>query len=64
MKNHCFCLFVFFLFSLLPINLPAQTVVVENGKAMAHIICADKDSTTQQAASLLRISYDVPRECS
>ncbi len=54
MKNHCFCLFVFFLFSLLPINLPAQTVVVENGKAMAHIICADKDSTTQQAARLLQ----------
>ena len=46
--------FILLSLSVLPFSLPAQTVLVQDGKAVAHIVCADKDSTTRRAATLLQ----------
>ena len=54
MKNHRIHRFLLLTLSLLPFHLPAQTVVTENGKAVARIVCADNDSTTLRAAALLQ----------
>ena len=40
--------------SILPFSLPAQTVLVQDGKPVARIVCATGDSITQRAATLLQ----------
>ena len=54
MKNRKITRFLLASLAFLPFSLPAQTVVVQDGKAVARIVCADNDSITQQAAALLQ----------
>lgn len=54
MKSIKFQKILLALLPLMPLGLPAQTRLVNNGRAAARIVCADVDSTTRQAAELLQ----------
>lgn len=54
MKSMKFQKILLALLPLMPLGLPAQTRLVNNGRAAARIVCADVDSTTRQAAELLQ----------